>query len=101
MKSDGGTEGLTLVFLGFADPGNMDRVAAYEDELLPLLDAHGGVVRFRGRRSNDDPNEPAEVHVLWFPDGDALNGYLADDRRLAVQARHGAVFDRTQVIEVR
>lgn len=92
--------GTTLVFLGYADPSGADDAARFEDEVLPLVEEHGGRVVFRGRRRDDDASHPAEVHVLWFPDHDAIEHYREDPRRAAIVARFGQVFESTTLVEL-
>ena len=84
---------LTLAFVGYAD--DPDRAHAYEDAVLPLLADHGG-----RRTVGKDAALPVEVHVLSFPDRQALDAYLADPRRAALRAERGEVFTRTEVVEV-
>jgi hypothetical protein len=90
---------LTFAFIGYAeDPA---RAHAYEDAVLPLLADHGARVEYRARRAaGQDAALPVEVHLLWFPDRDALAAYLADPRRAALRAEHGEVFTRTELVEV-
>lgn len=59
-----------------------------------FLRVHMIIFLFRGVRQAGEPDHlPAEFHVLWFSTELALASYLADDRRAAVVARHGDVFD--------
>jgi hypothetical protein len=91
---------ITLAFLGYADRGGSARAAAYEDAVLPLLAEHGAEVVFRGRQDGDDPDLPAEVQILRIPSQAALDAYLADERRRALQVEHGTVFERTTLLRV-
>jgi hypothetical protein len=90
----------TLVFIGHAEPALAARAAAYEDRVLPLLDDHGARLLFRGRRREDDPALPFEVHLTWFPHQRAFDAYMADERRLALIDEFGDVFTAKQVLEV-
>ena len=94
------SRGLTLAFLGFVGADGAERAKAFEDQVLPLVEDHGGRLLVRGRRRTDDPTQPFEVHVLWFPDRDALEGYLADPGRAELVARHGQVFASSTVVEL-
>ena len=91
----------TLAFVGHTTPGaRRDRAVAYEDAVLPLLADHGARVVYRGRRTaGEDASLPFEVHLLWFPDRAAFDGYLADERR-GVARRFGEVFTAKQVVEL-
>lgn len=54
---------------------------AYEDEVLELLEGHGGrmIVRLRG------VDRPIETHVLTFPSRTSYQNYLNDPHRLILQ----------------
>jgi uncharacterized protein (DUF1330 family) len=75
-----------------------DDLAAYEDEVLALLDEHDGEVLQR-LRAVDPGDHPTEMQVIRFPSKDHLDRYMVDDRRLALAARRGDVIERTEVIE--
>ena len=92
---------ITLAFVGHADPSTAERASAYEDAVLPLLTDHGSRVLARGRAlPGQDPSLPYEVHLIWFPDRDALNSYMEDPRRHALLAAFGDVFTSKQAVEV-
>ena len=92
---------VTIAFVGHAAPDRVDAAAAYEDAVLPLLADHGAELLYRGRRaSGQDPSLPAEVHLIRFPDRAAYEGFLADDRRLALLDEHGEVFTSKVVVEL-
>lgn len=94
-------EPILLAFVGHAAPGRADDAAAFEDAVLPLLADHGARVVFRGRRrAGQDPALPFEVHLLWFPDRGAFEGYLADARRTELLERFGDVFAVKQAVEI-
>ncbi len=91
----------TLAFVGYAGPDTSERATAYEDEVLPLIEDHGGRVLYRGRRADgQDTALPLEVHLLWFPHRRALEAYMADDRRRDLLARYGDVFTTKHAVEV-
>ena len=60
---------------------------AYEDAVLPLLAAHGGVLQRRLR--SDDAT--TEVHLVWFPSEAAFDRFRTDPER----ARHGPLMARS------
>jgi uncharacterized protein (DUF1330 family) len=92
---------VTIAFVGHAAPERIEAAAAYEDAVLPLLADHGAELLFRGRRMpSEDAALPAEVHLIRFPDRAAYEGYLADDRRLALLDEHGDVFTSKVVVEL-
>jgi len=94
-----GSPGITIGFHGYGPDADAAAARAFEDEVLALLVDHGGRVLFRGTRAAGQPEtEPLELHVLWFPDQATFDAYLADERRLAVIERHGAVFADKRVV---
>ena len=92
---------ITIAFIGHADLALVDAAAAYEDAVLPLLADHGAELLYRGRRtSRQDPQLPAEVHLIRFPDRAAYDAFLADGRRRALLDEHGEVFTNKVVVEL-
>ena len=82
-------------------PSTAERASAYEDAVLPLLTDHGSRVLARGRvLPGQDPSLPYEVHLIWFPDPDALNSDMEDPRRHSLLAAFGDVFTSKQAVEV-
>ncbi|WP_236792029.1 hypothetical protein [Amycolatopsis sp. GM8] len=72
----------------------------YEDAVLPLLGEHSGrlVTRETVVRASDD--EPLEVQVIELRDQAALDGYLSDPRRLALEEQRAAAITRTQILRL-
>jgi hypothetical protein len=100
MATDPGRP-FTLAFVGQTTAALAGQAADYEDAVLPLLRDHGARVVYRGRRSLGEHDAlPFEVHLLWFPDRAAFDGYIADDRRTALLEQFGEVFTSKQVVEV-
>src|SRR5262249_37900189 len=77
------------------------RAMEYEDEVLRLLDSHGARRLYRGRRRRDqDESLPFEIQLLSFPRREALDAFLADDRRQRLLAFYGDVFTLKQSVEL-
>ena len=95
--SDGAVE---LCVLLWAHPGQDDGLVAYEDRVLALVPAHGGAVLQRAR-SSGEAGHPLEVQFYRFPSEDALQAYLADDRRVALASERDRVVARTELMRVR
>jgi len=91
---------IELCALLWAHPGHEEGLVAYEDRVLALVPAHGGVVLQRARSSGDE-GHPLEVQFYRFPSEGALQAYLADDRRVALAAERDRVVARTELIRVR
>jgi uncharacterized protein (DUF1330 family) len=90
---------VTLCVLVWARLGMDAELAAYEDEVLGLLPDHGGRVLQRVRPVGGR-DEPSEVQLLQFPSEDALDAFMADERRTARQVERDAAVDRTEVLRV-
>jgi uncharacterized protein (DUF1330 family) len=88
-----------LCVLLWAHPGHEEGLVAYEDRVLALVPAHGGTVLQRAR-SSGDASHPLEVQFYRFPSEDALQAYLADDRRVALAAERDRVVSRTEILRV-
>lgn len=83
----------------WAHPGHEAELVAYEDRVLALVPGHGGVVLQRARNTGN-PAHPLEVQFYSFPSEEALQAYLADDRRVALAAERDRVAAKTELIRV-
>lgn len=90
---------ITLCVLLWPMPGAKDALAAYEDQVLRLVPEHGGAV-VRRARSSGEAGQPLEIQFLEFPSPEALESYLADERRTALAAVRDRAIARTEVINV-
>jgi uncharacterized protein (DUF1330 family) len=90
---------LTLCVLLWARPGAEDALVAYEDRVLDLVPEYGGRVLQRARGTGAD-EQPLEVQLLEFPSATALDGYMADGRRLSLAGERDRAIARTQVMNV-
>jgi uncharacterized protein (DUF1330 family) len=78
-----------------------DMAIRFEDEVLRLLETHGAHLLFRGRRTVDqDESLPLEIQLLSFPHREALDAFLADERRQKLLSEFGDVFTRKQTVEI-
>jgi hypothetical protein len=89
-----------LCVLLWAHPGHEDALVEYEDRVLALVPVHGGTVLQRARTSGEGEN-PLEVQFSRFPSEEAMQAYLADDRRVALAAERDRVVARTELMRVR
>jgi uncharacterized protein (DUF1330 family) len=94
-----GVMALTLCVLLWAQTGAKDALAAYEDQVLRLVPEHGGQVLQRARSSGEG-GQPLEIQLLEFPSAEALEAYLADERRTALAGVRDQAIARTEVINV-
>jgi hypothetical protein len=90
---------ITLCVLLWAHEGRESALVSYEDQVLPLVAAHGGLVLQRLRGDGRD-SSPLEVHVLSFPSEAALDAYLADDRRVALADLREQAIVRSEILRV-
>lgn len=88
---------LVLCVLLWAFDGREDQLTAYEDEVLDLVGDHDGEVLQRLRTADDDG--PTEVQVIRFGSQASLDGYMADERRLALAPQRDLAIRRTEVME--
>jgi uncharacterized protein (DUF1330 family) len=89
-----------LCVLLWAKPGKGDALAAYEDKVLELVAEHGGEVLQRARVAMGVAGDPTEVQLLRFPTTDALDGYMQDERRLALAPLRDEAIERSQLMRV-
>src|SRR4051794_41048116 len=99
MTQQAAPEAIELCVLLWAHPGHEEGLVAYEDRVLALVPAHGGTVLQRARTSGE-AGHPLEVQLFRFPSEDALQSYLADDRRVALAAERDRVVSRTELMRV-
>ena len=90
---------VTLCVLLWAREGKEHDLATYEDQVLALLPDHGGKVLQRVRPTGGVA-EPAEVHLLQFPDEGALDAYMIDERRRVLARDREAAVERTEILRV-
>jgi uncharacterized protein (DUF1330 family) len=88
-----------LCVLLWANAGAETALSAYEDQVLALMDEHEARVLQRVR-SDGANGTPVEVQILEFPSQDALDAYLADERRSALADERDAAIARTEIIHV-
>jgi uncharacterized protein (DUF1330 family) len=94
-------QSITIAFVGHATAATAERATEYEDQVLSLLDSHGARLLYRGRRRRDqDESLPFEIQLLSFPRREALDAFLADDRRVRLLAFYGDVFTLKQSVEL-
>jgi hypothetical protein len=76
---------------------NLDLFDEYEEQVLKFLARYGACIEERLRSADGR----TEIHLLYFPDADALKAYRTDPDRAALQdtwLRSGA---RSAVMEVK
>jgi len=89
-------EGITLVVLLEVPPADVDAITAYEDAVLPLLQANGGQVQRRLRAVDAS----AEVHLIRFDSSAAMDAFLTDPGRLRAQRLLGGTVIHQRVVQV-
>jgi hypothetical protein len=68
----------------------------YEDEVLGLLERHGGALERRMRTAD----AASEVQIIRFASRAGLESFMTDPDRLAARERLGAAAPVTRVLEV-
>lgn len=75
------------------------QLIGYEDEVLTLLERHGGELLQR-LRTDGANGAPLEIHVIRFSSDEAYESYLNDERRVSLQPILDDTFARTEVHRV-
>ncbi len=91
---------ITLCVLLWANEGGHEDLVAYEDAVLALMPDHDARVIQRVRTQGEPLDEPYEVHVLEFPNDEALDAYLADPRRIARADDRDRAIARSEILRV-
>ena len=86
------------VFL-WSHPGMEHPLTAYEDAVLALVDRHDGRVVHRARTDGAD-GRPLEIQLFEWASQEAMVGYLADPRRVALTAEREKAIARTEFVSV-
>jgi uncharacterized protein (DUF1330 family) len=96
---------VTLSVLLWSNPGRESGLIAYEDKVLGFAAEYGGRVIQRARNSGTDDhavdNQPLEIQTLQFPSQQAVEQFMADERRQALADERDRVIAMTEIIEVR
>lgn len=90
---------ISLCVLLWARPGEEEGLVAYEDRVLELVAEHSGRVLQRARTDGTD-DQPLEIQLFTFASQAALNGYMNDERRLALAGERDRVVARTEMMRV-
>ena len=90
---------VSLCCLLWAHPGQGAALIAYEDKVLALVPEHHGRVLQRVRTDGPD-DQPLEIQLFEFESQEALDGYLGDERRLALADERDRVVARTELMHV-
>ncbi len=88
--------GVTYVLIADVPAGGLRAFRQYEAAVLPLLADHGGRLE-RRLRSTDGHRE---IHIVWFPDPQALGAFRADPRRQRLGHLMEASGARTEFLTV-
>ena len=87
---------LTLVLVADVPATSVRGFRAYEDQVLPLLERHGG--RLERRLRTEDGT--TEVHVVSFADRAGYQSYVDDPERAAHKALLGGSPYEQRLLEV-
>lgn len=90
---------ISLCVLLWARPGEEAGLVAYEDRVLELVAEHGGRVVQRAR-TDGTGDQPLEIQLFTFESPSAMDGYMQDERRLALADERDRVVARTETMRV-
>jgi uncharacterized protein (DUF1330 family) len=99
VSASGPEPSIRLCVLLWARPGADAALVDYEDRVLELIADHGARVLQRARTDGAD-GAPLEIQILEYPSQAALDGYMADARRVALADARDAAIARTEVLPV-
>lgn len=91
---------IELCCLLWARPGQEHALSEYEDQVLAFLSDHGGHVVARAIGPGTD-RTPNETQFLQLPTSVALDAYLGDPRRRALDDERARVIARTVLYPIR
>ncbi|HWS37023.1 MAG TPA: hypothetical protein VN408_30305 [Actinoplanes sp.] len=92
---------IQLCVLLWARPGRIEALTAYEDAVLALLPDHDGRLLQRARTlPGAADGAPAEVQLIEFGGQAGYDGFMADERRLAMTDRRDAAVARTEIYPI-
>ena len=81
-------------------PGQAAALHSYEDAVLALLSNHGASLRSRDVVDDRATGDPLEIQRIELPDEAALDAFLADPRRVAMDDRRRASIVKTQLLRL-
>ena len=86
-----------MCVLLWANTGQRDALARYEETVLALLPEHGGRVIRRVPTVPGD-GEPDEIQFLEFGCTGDIDSFMADARRTVLERERSAAISRTEVL---
>ena len=96
-KSNGNENALTLVHIARIPPHGVEAYRAYEDQVIPLMNEHGG--RLERRLRNELGT--LELHIISFPSDSAFQKYRSDPRRTAATHLMETSAAKTELLSLR
>lgn len=90
---------INLCVLLWAHPGQEDALIAYEDKVLALVAEHHGHILQRAR-TDGTGDQPLEIQMFSFESQEAMDGYMGDERRLALADERDRAVARTELMYV-
>jgi hypothetical protein len=90
-------DALTFVLIARIPPDGVEAFRAYEDQVLPLLAEHGGLLQ---RRLRDEAGT-LEVHIVSYPSDAAHQSYRSDPRRAAATHLLETSLAKTELLSLR
>jgi uncharacterized protein (DUF1330 family) len=90
---------ISLCVLLWPKSGMEEALHAYEDTVLRLVEEHGGHLLQRATTDGSE-GRPLEIQMITFESQDALDGYMGDERRLALAEERDRAVARTELMPV-
>ncbi len=90
-------EPLALLVILTVARAKLDEFRAFEQQAAGILRAYGGVIERALVFAADDPEHLKEVHVVSFPNAQALESYRADAELAALRPVRERVIVATEI----
>lgn len=88
----------------YLQPGKEKEFLKFESKVIPLMKEHGGKIIQRIRPNEQafiegEEKKPYEIHIVTFPDYDALEAYGDDPKRTKYLKLREASIESTLLIQ--
>ncbi len=79
----------------WAGEGGLDGLQAFENTVLPILTSYQGKLMLAINPSEQNADQPDEIHVLQFPSRSVFDEYQKDPRHKLLEAQRKFAISRT------
>ena len=98
---DNSPHALHLIVELYAGEYGLEGLDAFEREVLPIIQNHGGKLLHALRpEAHGDNGIPDEIHHLVFPDEQAFDNYCSDPRTNALTERRRQIIAHSRILRI-